>query len=147
MSISKFIQLSYTCTSIISVYLFLFTGDLSITASLTTYSSIVGDSIATIMCKINGTPPAFEWEWTKTPLDGGAAEIISMGTNNAKRQIISSATNPNLNIFSITKNDEGIYKCQAKNGWLQFMSGPIILKVLEGNMFLLASFTFGHVPG
>lgn len=129
------------------MYLFLFTGDLSITASLTTYSTIVGDSIATIMCKINGTPPAFEWEWTKTPLDGGDAEIISMGTNNAKKQIISSATNPNLNIFSITKNDEGIYKCQAKNGWLQFMSGPIILKVLEGNMFLLGSFTFGHVPG
>ncbi|XP_076088318.1 hemicentin-1-like [Mytilus galloprovincialis] len=122
------------CNSTSSVLRFI--SDLSITASLTTYSSIVGDSIATIMCKINGTPPAFEWEWTKTPLDGGAAEIISMGTNNAKRQIISSATNPNLNIFSITKNDEGIYKCQAKNGWLQFMSGPIILKVLEASFRL-----------
>ncbi|CAG2239319.1 unnamed protein product [Mytilus edulis] len=59
------------CNSTSSVLRFI--SDLSITASLTTYSSIVGDSIATIMCKINGTPPAFEWEWTKTPLDGGAA--------------------------------------------------------------------------
>ncbi|CAC5394181.1 unnamed protein product [Mytilus coruscus] len=108
-----------------------FISDLNITASLTTHSAIVGDSKVTMSCTINGEPPAIGWDWTKTQVDGGNAEIIAQGTNNAKRQIIASATNPNLNIFSITENDEGIYKCRANNGKRQFISNPINLEVLE----------------
>ncbi|XP_071150175.1 hemicentin-1-like [Mytilus edulis] len=110
-----------------------FISDLHITASLTTYSTIVGDSIVTMLCQINGTPPAVEWDWTKTPMKGGNAQVITMGTGNAKRQVVKSATNPNLNIFSITEDDEGIYKCRANNGKQQYMSGPVILKVLEAS--------------
>lgn len=108
------------------------TGVLDITASLPTHSAIVGDSKVTLSCTINGTLPAIEWDWTKAKVDGGNVEIIAQGTNNAKRQIMTSATNPNLNIFSITENDEGIYTCRANNGERQFMSGPVILEVLEG---------------
>ncbi|CAC5394179.1 unnamed protein product [Mytilus coruscus] len=108
-------------------------GDLNITASLKTHSTIEGDSIVTILCEISGTPRAIEWDWTKTSVDRGKAEAIAQGTNNAKRQVINSATNPNLNIYSITENDEGIYKCRANNGKRQFMSGPVILEILEAS--------------
>ncbi|CAC5422035.1 unnamed protein product [Mytilus coruscus] len=110
-----------------------FISDLNITASLKTHSTIEGDSIVTILCEISGTPRAIEWDWTKTSVDGGKAEAIAQGTNNAKRQVINSATNPNLNIYSITENDEGIYKCRANNGKRQYMSGPVILEVLEAS--------------
>ncbi|XP_052080685.1 peroxidasin homolog [Mytilus californianus] len=111
-----------------------FISNLNITVSLTTHSAIVGDSKVTIPCTINGSPPAIGWDWTKTPVDGGNAEIIAQGTNNAKRQIMTSETNPNLNIFNITKNDEGIYKCRANNEKRQFMSEPVILEVLEASV-------------
>ncbi|XP_076088231.1 neural cell adhesion molecule 2-like isoform X1 [Mytilus galloprovincialis] len=107
---------------------------LDITASLPKHSAIAGDSKVTISCTINGTLPAVEWDWTKAKVDGGNVEIIAQGTNNAKRQIMTSATNPNLNIFSITENDEGIYTCRANNGERQFMSRPVILEVLEASI-------------
>ncbi|VDI75933.1 Hypothetical predicted protein [Mytilus galloprovincialis] len=107
---------------------------LDITASLPKHSAIAGDSKVTISCTINGTLPAVEWDWTKAKVDGGNVEIIAQGTNNAKRQIMTSATNPNLNIFSITENDEGIYTCRANNGERQFMSQPVILEVLEASI-------------
>ncbi|XP_071149589.1 synaptogenesis protein syg-2-like [Mytilus edulis] len=111
-----------------------FISDLHITASLTSYSAIVGDSKVTMSCKINGEPPAIGWDWKKTHVDGGSAEIIAQGTNNAKRQIITSATNPNLNIFSITDHDRGIYNCRANNGKRHFISNPVNLKVLESSI-------------
>ncbi|XP_076109604.1 synaptogenesis protein syg-2-like [Mytilus galloprovincialis] len=109
-------------------------GDLHITVSLTTYSAITGDSIVTILCKINGTAPAIAWDWTKAPIAGGNSEIISQGTNNARRQVINSATKPNLNIYSITEDDESIYRCRANNGKQQYISEPIILKVQEASL-------------
>ncbi|XP_052061923.1 hemicentin-1-like [Mytilus californianus] len=114
-------------------------GGLDITASRTTYSAIVGDSIVTILCNINGTPPAIAWDWTKTSISGGNSEIISQGTNNARRQVINSATKPNLNIYSMTEDDEGVYRCRANNGERQYISEPVILKVQEAS--------FRRVPG
>ncbi|XP_052079229.1 hemicentin-1-like isoform X2 [Mytilus californianus] len=111
-----------------------FISDLNVTASLKTHSSIEGDSIVTILCAISGTPLAIEWDWTKTSVNGVKVEVIAQQTNNAKRQVINSATNPNLNIYSITENDEGIYKCRANNGKRTFMSEPVILKVLEASI-------------
>ncbi|XP_063411503.1 peroxidasin homolog [Mytilus trossulus] len=111
-----------------------FISDLNLTASLTPYSAIVGDSKVTMTCTINGEPPAIGWDWTKTQVDRGSAEIIAQGTNNAKRQIMTSATNPNLNIFSITEKDEGIYNCRANNGRRHFISNPVNLKVLEASI-------------
>ncbi|VDI57906.1 Hypothetical predicted protein [Mytilus galloprovincialis] len=109
-------------------------GGLDITVSRSTYSAIAGDSIVTILCNINGTPPAIAWDWTKTSITGGNSEIISQGTNNARRQVVSSATKPNLNIYSITENDEGIYRCRASNGKQQYISDPITLKVQEASL-------------
>lgn len=71
-------------------------------------------------------------------MKGGKAQVITMGAGNAKRQVVKSATNPNLNIFSIIEDDEGIYKCRANNGKQQYMSEPVILKVLEGKLFVLS---------
>ncbi|CAG2196171.1 HMCN [Mytilus edulis] len=107
---------------------------LDITVSRSTYSAIAGDSIVTILCKINGTPPAIAWEWTKTSIAGGNLEIISQGKNNARRQVVSSETKPNLNIYSITENDEGIYRCRASNREQQYISDPITLKVQEESL-------------
>ncbi|XP_071150174.1 peroxidasin homolog [Mytilus edulis] len=120
-----------TSTSSYSVLRFI--SDLNITASLTPYSAIVGDSKVTFSCTINGEPPAIGWDWTKTQVEGGSSEIIAQGTNNAKRQIITSATNPNLNIFNIIEKDGGIYNCRANNGKRHFISNPVNLKVLEAS--------------
>ncbi|CAG2198470.1 TTN [Mytilus edulis] len=74
-----------TSTSSYSVLRFI--SDLNITASLTPYSAIVGDSKVTLSCTINGEPQAFGWDWTKTQVDGGSSEIIAQGTNNAKGRL------------------------------------------------------------
>ncbi|CAG2184798.1 unnamed protein product [Mytilus edulis] len=115
---------------------------LDITASLPKHSAIVGDSKVTLSCSINGTLPAIIWDWTKAKVGGGSVEIIAQGTNNAKRQIMTSATNPNLNIFSITENDEA--SIRTAPGEPEISRPPInSITTIE---FLSCSSTGGNPP-
>ncbi|XP_052062396.1 peroxidasin homolog [Mytilus californianus] len=114
--------------------LYVIEGSLLIVVSPILYAALAGDSLAIIQCNINGTLPATSWDWIKTPIDGGNAEVIARGTNNAERQVVNSASNPSLKIFSITEDDEGNYQCRASNGKWQAISGPAILKVLKASI-------------
>ena len=88
-----------------------FTACLSITISPPSGTAIVGDSSYQIQCQITGTT-ASSWSWTKTPINGGSAQLITQGN---KYYIQSSPINPSLTISNIVEADEGDYSCHATN--------------------------------
>lgn len=89
------------------------------------YTFEVG-SVATLECRVTGTPSATSVYWTKSHA-GGASETIDM--TNTSKYSGSSVTSPSLVISNAQSSDDGSYRCWATNDVGTAQSSPTVLTI------------------